>query len=499
MRAVVLAACLLLSASSASGEEVALQLVVISDAHKSAADYRLAEFSVRTIEGLRDLGDQPRGSVSWFTLGRNSRVLLSFTALGDLRRQALEDAEGAYDASDEKRDLTKALLQAIDELRDKEGRKAIAVFIAAGLSGESAALDSDVSRKLRDDAIEVHVVSLGEDADLGLAKQIADESGGIYYITTTPQMVGIAVKRLLSNLDRTRRGRSMTQWVGVPALVSVGEGEGAGTRGDAAFGFWGWLFVTSWGLLAAFVLFRFYRMARDRSEAELYEQQTYEEPPPPESFDPEAYFGGQGETQGHPPVLKFTPVDSLYPEFEANERRETSIGRRKSCHVVLDYPGCSGNHAVIVWRDGQAHVVDKGSTNGTFLNDERVTENAIRVGDVVTFNTIAYRVESVRVHQNEASFESSSSEEGGATMMLSSDDPELQRMMMNAQESNRRQVPESADDDPIEIEHAHCLRHKNRLASGLCDMCTLPYCPDCLDRVLDQELCPRCRAATTGA
>lgn len=51
-----------------------------------------------------------------------------------------------------------------------------------------------------------------------------------------------------------------------------------------------------------------------------------------------------------------------------------SFGRAAPATVVLDDPYVSDSHAR-VWRDGQEWVVsDLGSTNGTFLNEVKVTD-----------------------------------------------------------------------------------------------------------------------------
>lgn len=57
------------------------------------------------------------------------------------------------------------------------------------------------------------------------------------------------------------------------------------------------------------------------------------------------------------------------------------IGRSPGSDVVLDDTGCSGRHAVILWRDSQAWIRDLGSANGTRVNDAAVTEGEIRPGD----------------------------------------------------------------------------------------------------------------------
>ena len=54
-----------------------------------------------------------------------------------------------------------------------------------------------------------------------------------------------------------------------------------------------------------------------------------------------------------------------------------SIGREGNHHVVLldREIGCSKEHATITFHDGKFHLVDRGSTNGTFLNTKRLVKN----------------------------------------------------------------------------------------------------------------------------
>ena len=54
-----------------------------------------------------------------------------------------------------------------------------------------------------------------------------------------------------------------------------------------------------------------------------------------------------------------------------------SIGREGNHHVVLldREIGCSKEHATVTFHDGKFYLVDRGSTNGTFLNTKRLVKN----------------------------------------------------------------------------------------------------------------------------
>ncbi|MFC8502132.1 FHA domain-containing protein [Pedococcus sp. NPDC057267] len=68
----------------------------------------------------------------------------------------------------------------------------------------------------------------------------------------------------------------------------------------------------------------------------------------------------------------------------------TVIGRNPECALVLDDDFASGRHARVFQRDGAWFVEDLGSTNGTWLGTQRLTEpvrveagTSLRIGKTV--------------------------------------------------------------------------------------------------------------------
>jgi diguanylate cyclase (GGDEF)-like protein len=59
------------------------------------------------------------------------------------------------------------------------------------------------------------------------------------------------------------------------------------------------------------------------------------------------------------------------------------IGRSPACHLVLDADSVSRRHARIEWNGQEHQLVDLGSTNGTFLNGDRVKGGVLKDGDRV--------------------------------------------------------------------------------------------------------------------
>ncbi|MBJ7330883.1 MAG: FHA domain-containing protein [Solirubrobacteraceae bacterium] len=65
------------------------------------------------------------------------------------------------------------------------------------------------------------------------------------------------------------------------------------------------------------------------------------------------------------------------------------IGRSLTCDVVLEHTSVSRRQATLRRRPDGFVLHDDRSTNGTFVNGERVTDAEIRDGDVLTFGGVA--------------------------------------------------------------------------------------------------------------
>ena len=73
-------------------------------------------------------------------------------------------------------------------------------------------------------------------------------------------------------------------------------------------------------------------------------------------------------------------------------KENTTIGRSKRCHVFIDDPFLSKNHARIFLKDGSFYVEDLGSTNGSFLNGRRLGSQSVRIkdSDKLSFGNISF-------------------------------------------------------------------------------------------------------------
>ncbi|MCB9520343.1 MAG: DUF4388 domain-containing protein [Myxococcales bacterium] len=86
-------------------------------------------------------------------------------------------------------------------------------------------------------------------------------------------------------------------------------------------------------------------------------------------------------------VLKFISGKYQGGEFPLEEGQEYFVGRSSESDMVLVEDMVSRQHAKLVIRDDVVKLHDLGSTNGSFVNGERVSDVDLREGDRILFGT----------------------------------------------------------------------------------------------------------------
>ena len=105
--------------------------------------------------------------------------------------------------------------------------------------------------------------------------------------------------------------------------------------------------------------------------------------PPPPSVEPAAPLPAQPAPAGGTRILSREPkmaavgllIDREHPTRRFDVAKPTvTIGRTQKCDVVIDHATVSRQHATIRLEEGQFRLYDLGSSNGTFLGENRVRD-----------------------------------------------------------------------------------------------------------------------------
>jgi len=80
---------------------------------------------------------------------------------------------------------------------------------------------------------------------------------------------------------------------------------------------------------------------------------------------------------------------------------DMKIGRKPGCEIMIDNLAISGEHANIFTVGEDSFIQDMGSTNGTFINNKKITKHHLKNGDAVVIgkHTLVYLTESPRTRE----------------------------------------------------------------------------------------------------
>jgi predicted component of type VI protein secretion system len=73
---------------------------------------------------------------------------------------------------------------------------------------------------------------------------------------------------------------------------------------------------------------------------------------------------------------------------------KTTVGRVSDNAFEIPESSVSSHHAEILLRGNDVLIRDLGSTNGTFINGEKITEAVLKPGQVLKFGTVEMRLDS---------------------------------------------------------------------------------------------------------
>lgn len=71
----------------------------------------------------------------------------------------------------------------------------------------------------------------------------------------------------------------------------------------------------------------------------------------------------------------------------------TTIGRREDCDLRIAVNDVSRKHCQIKLEDGVLSVMDLGSSNGTFVNGQKVKDHQLNAGDTLQVGPVSFVVQ----------------------------------------------------------------------------------------------------------
>ena len=72
------------------------------------------------------------------------------------------------------------------------------------------------------------------------------------------------------------------------------------------------------------------------------------------------------------------------------KRNRTVFGRLDDCQIRVPAAGISRKHCEIVIEDGSIVVNDLGSSNGTYVNQEKVHSQSVSAGDLISIGGLVF-------------------------------------------------------------------------------------------------------------
>ena len=101
-------------------------------------------------------------------------------------------------------------------------------------------------------------------------------------------------------------------------------------------------------------------------------------------------FCGSGILKDRGPSAKLIFLEGEIPKEYLISQQERFLGRDDSNDIVLDDDQVSGRHIRIGYEGGEFRVRDMGTTNGTFVNGERIggsvilkNEDLVKIGGTI--------------------------------------------------------------------------------------------------------------------
>jgi pSer/pThr/pTyr-binding forkhead associated (FHA) protein len=90
-------------------------------------------------------------------------------------------------------------------------------------------------------------------------------------------------------------------------------------------------------------------------------------------------------------VLIYPAGAELGKRYELGGTSEVTIGRGADCDIQVDRDSVSRKHAKVLKAGSGWKVCDLGSTNGSYVNDNQITDHGLRDGDLLKIGNAIFK------------------------------------------------------------------------------------------------------------
>lgn len=89
-------------------------------------------------------------------------------------------------------------------------------------------------------------------------------------------------------------------------------------------------------------------------------------------------------------AITFTVQNTQFKNFEfVLKKNDTLVGRKDDCDVILPDGSVSGHHCRIIHDEHCVRVIDLGSTNGTSINNQLISNQLLQPGDIFLIGSVS--------------------------------------------------------------------------------------------------------------
>jgi predicted component of type VI protein secretion system len=108
------------------------------------------------------------------------------------------------------------------------------------------------------------------------------------------------------------------------------------------------------------------------------------------------------QPKGTPVKAKLVVVSGSAPDAQFEVSTPATLGRGPEVELTFQHPQISREHCRIDEQDGQLYVFDLGSMNGTFVNEQKITEpTKMFPGDTLAIGKLSFRLCQLRIPESQ--------------------------------------------------------------------------------------------------